>query len=73
MTVFMVLNKDDKGDKEYGTITIKPINGEEKTYHLRNNSMFIMKSRCVLYEVKANNQKVFLIGMKIGGPRTNKY
>ena len=27
MTAFMVINKDDKGDKEYGNITIKGMDG----------------------------------------------
>jgi hypothetical protein len=29
MTAFMVLNKDDKGDKEYGTISLKNMDSNE--------------------------------------------
>ena len=30
LTVFMVLNKDDKGDKEYGQISLKPMKGGDQ-------------------------------------------
>lgn len=61
ISVFLVINKDNKADKEYGSITVKPmdysgaIDMEAKTFNLRNNSMIIIKSRCVSYEIKANN------------------
>ena len=77
MTAFLVINKDTKGDKEYGTISLKSLddgpNATEHTFNLRNNSLVIMKSRCMAYQIKSNNQKVFVIAMRIGGPKTKDF
>jgi hypothetical protein len=81
MTVFVVINKDTHADKEYGYIKLTPMDMdkdgipkmEPKQYHLRNNCMIMIKSRCVKYEIHSNSQKVFVFSMKIGGPRSSKF
>tara|TARA_B110000285_G_C14982483_1_gene542123 strand:- start:52 stop:462 length:411 start_codon:yes stop_codon:yes gene_type:complete len=78
MTAFVVINKDTYADKEYGYIKLTPMDNsgskmEPKQYHLRNNCMILIKSRCVKYEIHSNNQKVFVFSMKIGGPRSSKF
>jgi hypothetical protein len=69
------LNKDSKADSQYGSIEVQEIpDGKtepknKKKFNLRHNSLIILKSRKISYEIKANTQKVFVVGMKIGGPR----
>ena len=79
MTAFVIINKDTKADREYGYIKLTPMDNsgaqsmEPKQFNLRNNSFILIKSRCVKYEIHSNNQKVFVVSMKIGGPRTSKF
>ena len=42
-------------------------------FDLKNNQLIIMKSRKIEYEVRAKNQKVFLVFMRIGGPKGNEF
>ena len=57
ITVFFVINMDDKPDKEYGTITIKDASNiqNETTLNLRSNSIVLLKSRKALYSIQANS------------------
>ena len=74
LTAFYIINKDDKPDKDYGTISLETDDGKKtQDFHLRNNSIIFIKSRLVRYKITSKNQKVFVFIMKIAGPRTPNF
>jgi len=80
LTAFLVINKDTKADSQYGQITLREMPqvvggtpGKSESFSLRNNSLIMIKSRRVQYEIKANSQKVFVVCMKIAGPRAELF
>lgn len=79
MTAIYVINKDDKVDKEYGQITLRNFTEqivpnkqpvfEDKKFNLKHNQLILLKSRNVEYEIMGKSQKVFVIIMRIAGPK----
>lgn len=64
MTALLIVNKDDKPDKEYGKIMIRtfkepfvygqPANVIQTDVPLKNNRLILLKARNVEYEIRAN-------------------
>jgi hypothetical protein len=83
VTALWVINKDDKGDKEYGQIIVRnfkpplapgqPPQYEDTTFDLKHNQLIILKARLVEYRIEAKNQKVFVVGMRMGGGRSKTF
>ena len=71
MTIFYIVNMDNKADKEYGTLFLKEDSpdSKEETFSLRNNCLVMIKSRLCGYKIEAKSQKVFVMMMKVGGPK----
>ena len=80
MTIIAIINNDKYGDKEYGKITVRRSRNyptepepEEISFNLRHNSMLLLKSRLIDYQITAKKQKVFAVIMRIAGPKTGNY
>ena len=51
----------------------EPIKYKDEKFDLRHNTLFILKSRNVEYEITAKSQKVFIMCMRIAGPKGPKF
>jgi len=73
VTILYVVNDDLKADAEYGELTLYHGKNEEVRLKLKHNQMVILKSRKVGYSIDAKNRKVFVMAMKVGGPKAEGF
>ena len=81
VTALLVINKDNKGDKEYGEINLRHrirregelTKWDESSFKLKHNQLLLMRARNVEYEIQAKKEKVFVVAMRMAGGRSAKY
>lgn len=76
VTAMLFVNDDLAGDGEYGHVSLQgQENDKESTTDvtMRCGRMVLLKARQTSYSIQAKNKKVFVIMMKIGGPKGKEY